>query len=134
MIILENSFAYNNLFVNSKSETEVISFPYMGQTDIENLKSSNEKSEDSREDNSEKEEEHIAVSLTLSNEIRAVARNVRSADLSNGKKMSTSDLLKRCTALSAKIGDERISAGENTYIQSELDRIKREMSHLDIAL
>ena len=44
------------------------------------------------------------------------------------------EMMKQCFALRSKASTKSLSQGQKTYIQTEIDRIKRSISGLDIAL
>lgn len=83
-----------------------------------------------------------AAELILSNQmhrqLRSLTFNARNYMLSPLSKDSSSSskvskMIEKCSTLGQRLNGE-ISNGQRTYIQAEIDKIKREVSTLDIAL
>lgn len=82
-----------------------------------------------------------AAELILSNQVRSSIRNlsisaqnksVEADDYAGAGR--TSAIMKKCTALATRAANENLSSGERTYIQSEIDFLKHNLSILDIAI
>lgn len=82
-----------------------------------------------------------AAELILSDQVRSSIRNLSIS--AQNKNVSLDDytgagrasaIMKRCTALATRASNDNLSAGERTYIQSEIDFLKHNLSILDIAI
>lgn len=69
--------------------------------------------------------------LALSTRNRMISSSSGKEDGSSGK---ISRMLERCSALTAKVSSRSLSRGQQTYIQSEIEDIKRQLTCLDVAL
>lgn len=82
-----------------------------------------------------------AAELILSNQVRSSIRNLSisaqnknvAADDYDGAGRASA-IMKKCTALATRAANENLSSGERTYIQSEIDFLKHNLSILDIAI
>lgn len=139
MIIRDIFASYDALYdVAAKA-----SKPAEENEDFSPVKDSSESS-GQNSDSREKDSETPAVELIFSNgmmrEIRFLSQKARdiqsnlNAGSEDGSSTKLSRMHDRCATLKAKASDLMITSGEKTYIQSEIDRIKRQMCTLDVAL
>lgn len=81
-----------------------------------------------------------AAELILSNRmhdsLRGVTMSARTkmAGVNGSDSIRYSKMIERCNALNAKFSDGNISEGQRNYIQTEIERIKREVTVLNIAI
>lgn len=82
-----------------------------------------------------------AAELILSNglqkQIQGLTFSARTAVMNASASQDTEKMnmmMKQCFALHNKVNSNSISKGQKTYIQSEINRIKRSISGFDIAL
>lgn len=79
----------------------------------------------------------LILSTNLRQEIQGLTFSAQNASLSgdNTEQNGKMDMLmKQCFALHNKISSNSLSKGQKTYIQTEINRIKRSITGLDIAL
>lgn len=112
--------------------------------DFSAAKNTSESSDGKTGDHNRENNDSPAVELILSNgmmrEIRFLSQKTldfqsnHNEDSKEGFETRVSKMIDRCATLKIKASDRMITSGEKTYIQSEIDRIKREVCSLNIAL
>lgn len=76
----------------------------------------------------------LLINSQMMSRIRSISRSAVNSSDTKESRSNLSDVLSKCSALASKVSNNTLSSGERTYIQNELDYMKRNLTELNIAV